>query len=95
MIYIVIVIYNLSYRDIRFWYIEFVRYIAKLFISDTVRSNTIDIGYTVVWYERIWKIEDTDGTAAEKVYTIICSKRVTRFIWRALKTVLFIFDNFV
>ncbi len=24
-------------------YIEFVRYIAKLFISDTVRSNTIDI----------------------------------------------------
>ncbi len=67
-------------------YIEFVRYNDIFFIRDTVWSNTVNIEFdTSASGKKIYREEDTDFTAAEKVHNTLCSKHMTSFIWRALK----------
>ncbi len=56
------------------WSYTIYRYI---FISDTVWSNTVNIEFdTSASKKNIYREEDTDWTAAEKVHKTLCSKRV-------------------
>ncbi len=55
--------------------------ISIYFIGDTVFRNTINIEFdTSTSKKNIYREEDTDLTAAEKVHNTLCSKHVTSFI---------------